>query len=114
MENILFVELKARGYNVDVGVVEYRHLDKNGKDIRTQLEVDFVANSEGKTYYIQSALHIDGKDKHIKEIDPLIRIPDSFRKIVVIKDDIIPWHDDNGILYIGIKEFLLNDQAINM
>ena len=114
MENILFVELKARGYNVDVGVVEYRHLDKSGKDIRTQLEVDFVANSGGKTYYIQSALHIDDEDKHIKEINSLIRIPDSFKKIVVIKDDIMPWHDDNGILYIGIKEFLLNDQAINM
>lgn len=113
MENILFTELKTRGYNVDVGVVEYRHIDKNGKDVRTQLEVDFVANDGGKIYYIQSALHIDDEQKRQQEINSILRIPDSFKKIVVIKDDIMPWHDENGILYTGIKEFLLDANAIH-
>ena len=114
MENILFVELKARGYNVDVGVVEYRHLDKNGKDVRSQLEVDFVANDGRKIYYIQSALNIGDEGKRKQEINSLRRIPDSFKKIVVVKDDIMPWNDDHGILYIGIKDFLLDTNAINM
>jgi len=113
MENILFIELKSRGYNVDVGVVEYRHLDRNGKDVRAQLEVDFVANDGGKIYYIQSALHVDDDQKRQQEINSLRRIPDSFKKIVVVKDDIMPWNDDNGILYIGIKDFLLDRNAIN-
>lgn len=113
MENILFIELKSRGYNVDVGVVEYRHLDKNDKDVRTKLEVDFVANDGVKNYYIQSALHIDDDRKRQQEINSLRRIPDSFKKIVVIKDDIMPWNDDNGILYIGIREFLLDPNAIH-
>ena len=113
MENILFIELKSRGYNVDVGVVEYRHLDRNGKDVRAQLEVDFVANDGGKIYYIQSALHVDDDRKRQQEINSLRRIPDSFKKIVVVKDDIMPWNDDNGILYIGIKDFLLDPNAIN-
>lgn len=114
MENILFIELKARGYNVDVGVVEYRHLDINGKTERAHLEVDFVANDGEKTYYIQSSLNIDEEKKRLQEINSLKRIPDSFKKIVIVKDDIMPWHDDNGILYIGIKEFLLDTNAINM
>lgn len=114
MENILFIELKARGYNVDVGVVEYRHLDINGKTERAHLEVDFVANDGEKTYYIQSSLNIDEEKKRLQEINSLKRIPDSFKKIVIVKDDIMPWHDDNGILYIGIIEFLLDTNAINM
>lgn len=113
MENILFVELKARGYTVDVGVVEYRHQDKSGKDVRTQLEVDFIANDGKNTLYIQSALHIDDEGKRNQEINSLRRIPDSFKKVVVVKDDIMPWIDENGIFYIGIKEFLLDANAIN-
>ena len=113
MENILFNELQARGYNVDVGVVEYRHLDKNGKDVRSQLEVDFVANDGGKIYYLQSALRVDDDKKRQQEINSLRRIPDSFKKIVIVKDEIMPWHDENGILYIGIKDFLLDSNAIH-
>lgn len=113
MENILFVELKARGYTVDVGVVEYRHQDKSGKDVRTQLEVDFIANDGKNTLYIQSALHIDDEGKRNQEINSLRRIPDSFKKVVVVKDNIMPWIDENGIFYIGIKEFLLDANAIN-
>jgi hypothetical protein len=114
MENVLFIELKSRGYTIDVGVVEYRHLDRNDKDVRTQLEVDFVANDGGKIYYIQSALTVDDEGKRNQEINSLRRIPDSFKKIVVVKDDIMPWHDDNGILYIGIKDFLLDASTINL
>lgn len=106
--------MKARGFSVDVGVVEYRHTDRNGKEVRSQLEVDFVANDGGKTYYIQSAQNIDEDKKRSQEINSLKRIPDSFKKIVVVKDDIMPWHDDNEILYLGIKEFLLEDNAINI
>lgn len=109
MENIIFNELKARGFSVDIGVVEYRRCDKSGKEVRTQMEVDFVVNSGYKTCYVQSALNIDQKDKHLQEIAPLIRIPDSFRKIVVVRDHIMPWNDINGIEYIGIQDFLLND-----
>lgn len=114
MENILFMELKGRGFNVDVGVVEYRHLDKNKQDVRTQLEVDFVANDGRKTYYIQSTLNIDNESKRLQEINSLKRIPDSFKKIVVVKDDIMPWHDDHGILYVGLKDFLLDEHAIDL
>ncbi len=118
MENILYNELVMRGYNVDVGVVEYstRVKDQNGKEkkIRVQLEVDFVVNRNHQRYYIQSALNISDPDKRLQEINSLNRIDDSFRKIVVTRDDIIPWHDDKGILYIGVEQFLLNSNAIDM
>ena len=108
MENIIYNELLIRGYSVDVGVVEYRHRDINKKEIRTQLEVDFIARSSGKNWYIQSALNIDTEEKRLQETSSLIRIPDSFTKTVVVKDHIIPWTDDKGIEYIGIRDFLLN------
>lgn len=114
MENIAFNELIARGYDVDVGIVEYNHKNSQGKNIRSQLEIDFVANKGSLRYYIQSALNIDSEEKRDQETNSLKRVPDSFRKIVVVKDDIIPWHDDNGILYIGIEQFLLDEKAIDM
>lgn len=114
MENIIFNELNAREFDVDIGVVEYHHTDGNGKKIRTQLEIDFVANKGSKRYYIQSALTIEDETKRKQETNSLNRIPDSFRKIVVIRDDIIPWHDEQGILYIGIEQFLLDEHAINL
>lgn len=114
MENVLYNELKIRGYNVDVGVVEYRHSDKTGKDIRSWLEVDFVVNDVDKIYYIQSALTVADEEKRLQEVESLNRIPDSFRKIVVVKDNIIPWHDEHGILYIGIEQFLLDNGSINL
>ncbi|MDE6433155.1 MAG: ATP-binding protein [Lachnospiraceae bacterium] len=114
MENIIFNELTAREYDVDIGVVEYNHQDKNGKKIRTQLEVDFVANKGSKRYYIQSALSIDDEAKRLQETNSLLRVSDSFKKIVVIKDDIIPWHDEDGILYIGIEQFLLEENAVDI
>lgn len=96
-----------------MGVVEYCY-KVDGKSKRTQLEVDFVANKGSKRYYIQSALTVSDEDKRQQEINSLKRVGDSFRKIVVVKDNIIPWHDDNGILYIGIEQFLLDENAMDI
>ena len=108
MENILFNELTARGFSVDVGVVPYHWKDADGKAKRSLLEIDFVVNKGYQRYYIQSALNVDTKDKRDQETNSLIRVDDSFQKLVVVKDDIIPWTDDTGIQYIGIQEFLLS------
>jgi predicted AAA+ superfamily ATPase len=109
MENILYMDLRRRGYSVDVGIVPWRGRDQNGADIRKQLEVDFVATDSRQTYYIQSALRMDDEAKRQQELASLIHIPDSFKKIVVVRDDIIPWRDANGILTVGIEDFLLCD-----
>ena len=113
MENVLFSDLIRRGYDVDVGVVEQNVRDDSGKNIRRQLEVDFVVNRGDERYYIQSALSIDDLDKKEQEIASLIRIPDSFRKIVVVKDYVKPWRDENGIQYVGIEDFLLDENLIS-
>lgn len=94
MENILYNNLIRRGFDVDVGVVEYNTRDEDDKKIRKQLEVDFVINRGNQRYYIQSALTIDDPDKRRQETESLIRIPDFFKKIVVVKDNIEPWRDD--------------------
>ena len=113
MENVIFNDLIRRGFDVDVGVVEQNVRDDTGKKIRKQLEVDFVVNRGEKRYYIQSALTVADPDKHEREIASLTRIPDSFRKIVVVKDYIKPWLDENGIQYIGIEDFLLDESFIS-
>nr|WP_297708937.1 ATP-binding protein [uncultured Butyrivibrio sp.] len=112
MENIIYNDLIRRGLNVDVGVVEYNTKDSDGRKIRKQLEVDFVVNRESKRFYIQSALSIADPDKKEQEIASLKRIPDSFSKIVVVRDYMKPWQDDNGITYIGIEQFLLNEDIL--
>lgn len=114
MENIIYNELCIRDYSVDVGIVEYCYKDENKKSKRTQLEIDFVANKGSKKYYIQSALTVADEEKRNQEISSLKRVGDSFKKIIVVKDNIIPWHDDNGILYIGIEQFLLDESAMDM
>ena len=114
MENIIYTELRRRGFNVDVGIVEKRKIDEKGKKDYKQLEIDFVANKNSKRYYIQSALNIDSEDKKEQETKSLNKITDSFKKIVVVKDNIIPWHDEQGILYIGIQQFLLDENAIDL
>lgn len=106
MENIIYNELCIRGYSVDVGIVEYRHRTDEGKNVRTQLEVDFIAKSGDTQIYVQSAFHVDTPEKRQQEINSLIRIPDSFKKIVVVREPIVPWTDENGICYVGIREFL--------
>ena len=113
MENVLFNDLMRRGFDVDVGVVEQNVRDDSGKNIRKQLEVDFVVNRGDERYYIQSALSVAEPDKREQEIASLIRIPDSFRKIVVVRDYIKPWQDENGIQYIGIEDFLLQESYLS-
>ena len=107
MENIIFNELKIRGFDVDIGVIEHNTKDATGKSRRNFLEIDFVANRGNNRFYIQSALHLDTQEKREQETQSLNRIHDSFKKIVVVKDDIEPWQDDKGIQYIGIEQFLL-------
>jgi predicted AAA+ superfamily ATPase len=113
MENIIYNELICREFNVDVGVVEYFYRGEDGKSKRANLEIDFIANKGSQRYYIQSALTVSDKDKREQEIRSLNRVGDSFKKIVVVKDNIIPWHDENGIYYIGIEKFLLDESAMN-
>lgn len=112
MENVLYNDLIRRGMNVDVGVVEYNTKDADGKKIRKQLEVDFVVNQGGKRFYIQSALSIADPDKKEQEIESLKRIPDFFSKMVVVRDYLKPWQDENGITYVGIEQFLLNEELL--
>jgi len=114
MENILYNDLIRRGMNVDVGVVEYNTKDSDGKKIRKQLEVDFVVNKGNRRFYIQSALSIADPDKIEQEIESLKRIPDSFSKIVVVRDYLNPWQDDNGIIYMGIEQFLLDEDILRI
>ena len=109
MENIIYNELLIRGYNVDVGVVEVR---EEGK--RKQLEVDFVCNLGNKRYYIKSALNLDTKEKTIQESRSLNNIGDSFKKIIVVKDNIKLWRTDDGIVIMGIQEFLLNKDSLDL
>ena len=118
MENIIYNDLIRRGYNVDVGIINTSQytVSENGerKKSRLTLEVDFVVNHGSNRYYIQSALHIDDPAKREQEIRSLNHIDDSFRKIVVVKDNIVPWHDEKGILYVGVQEFLLNEGVLHL
>ncbi len=108
MENVLYNDLVRRGFDVDVGVVEIATME-DGKKVRKHLEVDFVVNRGNDRYYIQSALSIADPEKKKQEIASLLRIPDSFKKIVVVRDHMKPWKDDNGIQYVGIEDFLRNE-----
>lgn len=110
MENIIYNELIIRGYNVDVGVVEVRDENKN----RKQLEVDFVCNLGNKRYYVQSTLNLDTREKTIQEERPLMNINDNFKKIIVVKDNMKHWMTEEGILVIGIQEFLLNKNSLDL
>ena len=109
MENVIFNELLYRGYNVDVGVVEIR-----AGDNKTQVEVDFVCNQFNKRYYIQSALSLPTREKTLQEERPLMNIPDNFKKIIVVKEDKKPWITEEGILVIGLKEFLMDQDSLDL
>ena len=114
MENVIFNELRMRGLNVDVGVVEYNYKDESKKTVRKNLEVDFVINRGSNRYYIQSALNVDTKEKQIQETESLRRTGDSFKKIVIVRNNIVPRYDDAGILYIGVEDFLLDEAALDL
>ena len=107
MENVIYNELCIRGFNVDVGVVEYNYKDEQGKSKRTKLEVDFMVNRGNRRCYIQSAFAIPDEEKRMQETNSLRRINDSYRKIVVVRNHIVPWYDENGIYYIGLEDFCL-------
>ena len=114
MENVIYNELRMRGLNVDVGVVEYNYKDENKKMIRKNLEVDFIINRGSNRYYIQSALNVDTKEKQVQETESLRRTGDSFKKIVIVRNNIVPRFDDDGILYIGVEDFLLDETALDL
>ena len=114
MENILYNELLIRGFNVDVGVVEHSERDENGKVVRKRLEVDFICNRGNQRYYIQSAFAIPDSDKMQQEQKSLVHIGDSFKKIIVVKDRIKLWRNEEGIVVMGIMEFLLNPNSLEL
>ena len=114
MENVIYNELRMRGLNVDVGVVEYNYKDENKKTVRKNLEVDFIINRGSNRYYIQSALNVDTKEKQVQETESLRRTGDSFKKIVIVRNNIVPRFDDDGILYIGVEDFLLDETALDL
>jgi predicted AAA+ superfamily ATPase len=109
MENVIYNELLVRGYSVDVGIVELR----KGDD-RKQVEIDFVANRGSQRYYIQSAYALPTEEKQQQEVRPLRAVGDSFKKIVVVKDDILLRRDDYGIVTLGLRQFLTDDNSLNL
>ena len=111
MENVIFNELIHRGYVVDVGVIEARAM-KNGKSEYKQYEVDFIATNGNEKYYIQSAYELSSDTKREQELNSLKRIDDSFQKIVIVKDDIMPYRDEKGIYFIGLFQFLMSDKIV--
>ena len=112
MENIIYNELLFRGYSVDVGMVEHATTDKNGKSIRKHFEVDFVVNDFDKRYYIQSAFAIPDDEKMQQETASFRTINDSFKRVVIVKDDITPYRNDHGDLFIGLFDFLLDPELL--
>ena len=114
MENVLFNELIARGFNVDVGLVITRDCDESGNRQQKQLEVDFVCNKGAKRYYVQSAFAVPDQAKMQQESNSLLRIEDTFKKIIVVKDTPAPWYTDDGILVISVYDFLLNADSLDM
>lgn len=112
MENVIYNELRSRGYNVDVGVVPFSGKDAQGKSYRTQLEVDFVCNNASKRVYVQSALSLPTQDKIDQETNSLKRIDDGFQRVIIVGDHTIDSHDENGILFTNIYNFLLRKDSI--
>ena len=113
MENVIYNELRMRGYHVDVGVVPVAERDQDGKVIRRQLEVDFVCNLGSSRYYIQSAYSLPDEAKRTQEIRPFRKIDDSFRKIIITRDIVQPYYDEFGILTVNIYDFLLDPSCLD-
>lgn len=111
MENIIYCELKRRGYAVDVGIVEIRDIIDNKRDYK-QIEIDFIANKGSDKIYIQSALNMSTREKHAQEIRPFLKINDSFKKIIIVKDYIASYQDDNGIIIMNVIDFLLDENIL--
>lgn len=113
MENIIYNELRYRGYNVDVGVIDTRE-NVDGSSQRRQLEIDFVANQGNKRYYIQSAYDIPNEDKMKQETKSFDKTNDSFKKIIVVGKNMKPRHNEKGYLIIGVKEFLIDPNSLEL
>ncbi len=113
MENIIYNELRYRGFNVDVGVVESRERE-NGKELRKYYEIDFVATLGSKKYYIQSAYDIPNQDKWIQETKSFDKITDSFKKIIIVRNPIVPRQSEKGYLIISLFDFLLNQNSLEL
>ena len=113
MENIIYNELLCRGYSVDVGVVEIVEY-RNGSKSKKQCEIDFVVNLGAKKYYIQSAFNVNDPSKLETELRPLRNTKDFFKKIIISKTSMKPWTDDEGILHLGLYEFLLNENSLEL
>jgi predicted AAA+ superfamily ATPase len=114
MENIVYNELRSRGYSVDVGVVEKRGLNKEGKTERTYLEIDFIANLGSKRYYIQSAFSMPTEEKRLQEKASLVNVNDSFKKIIIVKDVVNVTRDEDGITTMSIYDFLLKENSLEL
>ena len=112
MENVIYLELKRRGYNVDVGVIELKERNKNELSYK-QLEVDFIANKGNNKIYIQSAFNMPSDEKINQEERPLLKINDSFKKIIIVKDYIKRTRNENGIIIMSIFDFLLDSDSLN-
>lgn len=112
MENIIYIELRRRGFNVDVGIVEKRTNLEDGKKDYTQLEIDFIANKGSDKYYLQSAYSIEDNNKREQELKSLLNVRDNFKKIVIVYDNFIKWQDNDGIIYMSIYDFLLNENCL--
>ena len=114
MENIIYNELRSRGYSVDVGVVEKRGTNEHGKECKKQLEIDFIANLGSKRYYIQSAFSMPTEEKRIQEKASLVNVKDSFKKIIVVKDVVNVTRDEDGITTMSIYDFLLKENSLEL
>ena len=114
MENIIYNELRVRDFSVDVGVVMKRKRTKAGVQEKKQLEIDFIANQGSRRYYIQSAFSIPDEEKREQEKASLINVGDSFKKIIIVKDVVKPWHDEDGILTISLYDFLLDEKSLEL
>lgn len=112
MENVIYNELCRRGFSVDVGMVQTHAKDEEGKQVRRQLEVDFVANRGSQRYYIQSAFEIGTAEKMQQEEQSLLHIGDSFKKVLIQKSPVAPWHNEHGVLIIGLLDFLLHHDCL--
>ena len=114
MENVIYNELRMRGFSVDVGTVEIKEKQPDGTWQRKQLEIDFVANKGSRRYYIQSAFMLADEQKRLQEERPLLRVNDSFKKVIVVRDNIILRRDDNGLVTMGLRQFLLDENSLDL
>ena len=114
MENVIYNELRKRGYSVDVGNIMIVEPGKNGKTVKKQLEVDFVCSKGSKKYYIQSAYSLETEEKMIQEIRPFTKINDFFKKIVITSNTPKPFYNDDGILIMSVFDFLLKQESLEL